>query len=87
MGHEFPAIRFYISILKGMHHITGQAYNAKLSSFGSNGPTGERGDMSTIATLTHGYAAPEDLSTGKHSNVNFGVPPILCTFACLGSKI
>ncbi|CAL4993020.1 unnamed protein product [Urochloa decumbens] len=40
-------------------------YNAKLSSFGLNGPVGERGDMSTTATLTYVYAAPEDQLTGE----------------------
>jgi len=57
-----------------MHHIIGQAYDAKLSCFGSNGPIGARDYVSTAATLTYAYAAPDDLSTGKRSNANFDAP-------------
>ncbi|CAD6256931.1 unnamed protein product [Miscanthus lutarioriparius] len=41
------------------------AYDAKLSCFGSNGPIGARDYVSTAATLTYAYAAPDDLSTGE----------------------
>ncbi|XP_010543301.1 PREDICTED: probable serine/threonine-protein kinase NAK [Tarenaya hassleriana] len=54
-------------------------YNAKLSDFGlaRDGPTGDKSHVSTRVMGTHGYAAPEYLSTGhltaKSDVYSFGV--------------
>uniref|UniRef100_A0A453MA38 Protein kinase domain-containing protein n=1 Tax=Aegilops tauschii subsp. strangulata TaxID=200361 RepID=A0A453MA38_AEGTS len=42
-------------------------YTAKLSDFGlaKDGPVGEKSHVSTRVMGTHGYAAPEYLSTGN----------------------
>ncbi|CAL4981043.1 unnamed protein product [Urochloa decumbens] len=62
-------------LFQRMQDIIGQTYNAKLSSFGLNGPVGERGDMSTTATLTYVYAAPEDQLTAEYPCINTGPAP------------
>ena len=48
-----------------------QDYTAKLSDFGlaKHGPKGDKTHVTTRVMGTHGYAAPEYLMTGKHSNL------------------
>jgi len=46
-----------------------QEYNAKLSNFGlaKDGPEGDKTHVSTRVMGTYGYAAPEYVMTGEHS--------------------
>ena len=50
-----------------------QAYNAKVSDFGlaTDGPEGEETHVTTCVMGTEGYAAPEYITTGTRTYLNF----------------
>lgn len=53
--------------IKPSNILLGEGYNAKLSDFGlaKLGPVGDKTHVTTRVMGTHGYCAPEYLSTGK----------------------
>lgn len=70
----YSPLQHLYALLKGVHCINVQDYSAKLSDFGlaKDGPVGEKSHVSTRVMGTHGYAAPEYLSTGNLSSAGLG---------------
>lgn len=69
MNHQYTIANLYDHLISTdtNAYFTSQDYTAKLSDFGlaKDGPVGEKSHVSTRVMGTHGYAAPEYLSTGN----------------------